>query len=120
MSNRNNNLNATASASQQKADAVDVNQTPARSARGVKFIGTLTVPYGSLSIDAGEAQEYAQMRADQLGCLLALMQGGASGSFNQLSSSAQGTLLWLAQQMADELGAVVRMVDADARTGRSA
>jgi len=75
---------------------VAVNTTP--------HVGSISVPYGTLSIDRGGADDHLAMRSRQLCSLLRLMQGeGTTPAMNRLNDFRQHSLLWLAQQLADEI-----------------
>lgn len=57
----------------------------------------MTTPYSQLHIAADDVGDYALMRARQLARLLVLIQ----------PSDGADSMLWLAQQMADEIVATV-------------
>lgn len=66
-------------------------------------------PYSRLLINKGEALDHSVMRAKQLVDLLSVLGGEGPSS-----------LMWLAQQIADEMVELVKMVDDDARSGGAA
>lgn len=66
-------------------------------------------PYSRVFVNSGEALDHATMRTRQLVDLLSVI--GGEGPSN---------LLWLAQQIADELVVVVKLVDEESRNGGAA
>lgn len=78
--------------------------------------GHIPVPYGLLLIEEGGAVDHATMRSRQLAGLLRLMQTDQAGAtrFCQLSPRHQDSILWLAVQLADEMEAMVDIVDIEA------
>lgn len=66
-------------------------------------------PYSRVFINKGEALDHAVMRAKQLVDLLSVLGG-----------EGPDPLMWLAQQIADEMVVLVKLVDADAANGGAA
>jgi hypothetical protein len=87
---------------------------PALPAPDLKFIGSVKVDYGQLNINRHYAQDHTMMRASQLSSLLKLIGADEFASFDSLAMGARVGLLWLASSMADELGAMIPVVVADA------
>lgn len=70
---------------------------------------TIDQPYSQITINKGEALDHAVMRIKQLSALLDAIGGEGPSS-----------LMWLAQQIVDELVVTVDLIDQDARIGDAA
>jgi hypothetical protein len=79
----------------------------------LKFIGSVKVDYGQLNINRHYAQDHAMMRTSQLSSLLKLIGADEFASFDSLGMGSRVSLLWLAQQMANELNDLIHLVGAD-------
>jgi len=71
---------------------------------------------GAQLVNKGDAVDHATMRGRQLTSLLLLIQGDGAERFCALGPGSQESLLWLAVQMAEEMEAMVEMVDRDVRS----
>jgi hypothetical protein len=77
-------------------------------ARKEKPAFILDMPYGKLHIESRfAALDQATMRASQLSGLLTMVNGDSGEGFDSLNSTLKSNLLWLAQQMAEEVEALL-------------
>lgn len=76
-------------------------------------------PYGVVHIEgAGNAHDYATMKARELNAFFTLVSGDGQEQFAALSDSLQNSLLWMAAQSAaqlEELMSKVKFSDLQAR-----
>ena len=101
-------------------NSADITSPPAKNFLSVEgeFVGRIDTPYGVHLIKRGEAKDHARMRATQLTSLLLLIQGeGDAAVFKTLRDDMQDSLLWMALQTSQELGAAVELVADDAQGG---
>ena len=84
----------------------------------LKCVGSTKTPFGTQYIERGNALDHAYMRGKQLTSLLTLMSGEGLANFRLLNEGAQGSLLWLAQQLSKETEAMFDMVLADEAGGQ--
>ena len=92
-------------------DAGPLNKKPTATA---EHIGSMEVPYGRLSINAGSASDHAAMRSAQLSGLFVLMMGDGPESFGLLSNDIQSSLFWLGQQLAQEVQECIPLIAKEA------
>lgn len=72
--------------------------------KATEYVGSFAVPYGRTFIERRGADDHLAMRAAQLTGLLALMIGEhATPELARFSDKTQHSLLWLAQQMSNEI-----------------
>ena len=83
-----------------------------------EIIGRYDLPNGAIvSIQEGEAADYASMRAGQLSALAHVMVGEG---FELWGEEIQTNVKWLASTLAGELASLISIVDADARADENA
>lgn len=78
-------------------------------------VAAIHQPNGVLLIQAGSVRDHADMRADQLSSLLQLCRLDGGGQLRLMSDDRQLSVLWLAQQLADDLGAVLPLIADEVR-----
>jgi hypothetical protein len=83
-----------------------------------EIIGRYDLPNGAIvSIQEGEAIDYASMRARQLSALTHVMGGEGFELWNE---EIQSNVKWLASTLSGELASLISIIDADARANKNA
>lgn len=78
-----------------------------------EIVGKYNLENGAIvSIPAGGAQDFAQMRATQLSALSSMMQVEA---FEHFSSEIKSNIHWLASTLSDEIQALIPIVISDVK-----
>ena len=95
MANRNSSTNATSSTTQ-----------------GKEKLFSLHLLYGEFRVTQTEAYDHTSMRAKQLNALMLLMTGDGFDVYEGLGEKAKHELMWLAQQLADEVSTMIPIISA--------
>lgn len=82
-----------------------------------QYVGWIEMPFGDYFINKGDALDHAYMRSAQLASLLSLMRGEGSDRFFGLNRGTQDSLMWMANQLANEVETMFDIVVADAQEG---
>jgi hypothetical protein len=84
--------------------------TKATTATTDEAIFSLQAPYAEVRVRKYDAYDHTKMRAEQLSGLMLLMTGDGFAIFSRLAEADQGNLLWLVQQLAEEVDAMIPIV----------
>lgn len=101
MANRNASTNAMSTATQVKEKSFALHQ-----------------PYGELRVTETDAYDHASMRAKQLNALMLLMTGDGFPVYEGLGDKAKHELMWLAQQLAEEVSSMIPIISTSELPGK--
>jgi hypothetical protein len=103
------NSNAALGCAQQKSSENDLNSGVSAMAAAEK-VYALNTPYAQLRVTETEAYDHMEMRAKQLHNLMLLVTGSGFAVFSSLSDKSQHDVLWLIQQISDEICTLVPII----------
>lgn len=82
-----------------------------------EYAGCIETPFGAQYVNHGEALDHAHMRSGQLSSLLLLMHGEGQDYCRILGKAAQGSLLRLSIQLAEEVQGALDIVASEQSGG---